>query len=400
MGLDDIYYKRAYAPAQDANAQTAQGFEQLAQVPIANAQLAAQQQANTDAAYTAPGAQAPPERNIIGHHIKARMAGPPEFQQRFLQEMSQGPAPAQGLAPQVQPQAPVDAPRGDAGDMRPQGYRPQPAQAQGLGAPAPTNANPQMETYVSPMNGRTPLPAGVRTPLPASSSFAADRNPPAPQTPRVAVAQGQPSGRPMSNYEVDSYMRMSPFLKLDQVKDDPRRDIAANKLAENSRQFDELMRYKRDNMGMREKLARMMNETKLKIGDPDRKAKIALMKDATARYLGELRAEATALGGFTALTQRDEVGTFIQERKAKIAEALAEAQDFERQLAEMEGMTPGKTQTQSSGQGSMSYSHRESGVTKAKKGPTSGTIKVKLKSTGEPGVIPASEWDPKLYERR
>jgi hypothetical protein len=211
MGLEDIYYRQPWTPNQGLGGQIDRAGESIARVPMANAQLQAQQQANTDAAYNSPAREANPHEAAVGSYIQNLMESHPNYQpgfkERLQQEMSQGgltapaappPSPGQGLG------VPSDAPRGDAGDMRSGG--------QGLMAAATSEAPLSM-------NGEP-----MRRPLPAAAAFAAQRNAPPPVT---IVPPPVRSQVPMTRGDVDTYMRMAPIFNSQKPQRDYMGELTA-----------------------------------------------------------------------------------------------------------------------------------------------------------------------------
>lgn len=194
MGLSDVYSQHPWTPATDVNQGYERAFENVAQVPMRNAQVAAAQQANSDAAFTSPSAVASPHRAALAHHIKNNlMAGPPEFQDRLIQELSRGP---QGMAqPQGQPQY---MPEGNMVQQVPQNQGPQGYQPYQPGNYAP----PSGMGGERPVQVNTGGMGGVPMQQPQVRMTGGGPGPQAPQQPEP----------PMTNYDVDSYLKAGPTL--------------------------------------------------------------------------------------------------------------------------------------------------------------------------------------------
>lgn len=349
MGLAD-YLDRAPNGAE-SNRLIQQGGQQMADMPMNEAQLqgqklrnAGQQQANTDAAYTAPGAPASPERIKMVDYIKAHMRTTPghnpEFEAKLLAELQGGTpqagglggmgssllsgaaAPPGGPGPVAGPQAPVQN-MGQPGPYS--GYTP-PGQGQGL-----SQGMPQVSVSRQPMsmNGEPMRPPLVAPP----------QAPAGPSIPRAQVSVAQAPTAPaapsyqMTNHDADSYARMAPFMKLDQpTKDDPRRDIAANALT-----------FKREALQQRESsqaradqtkrdLAVIMARLREKLGDTDRKALIEQAKIVAGNYRAELSAIARRESGIPGIVFDEETKAGITQDATQAKAGLGKLDELERVL--------------------------------------------------------------------
>lgn len=326
MGLNDIYNQQPWTPYSGVQQRMDQGFEQVAAVPERNARLDAQRQANTDAAVTAPGAPASPERVKMVEYIKAHMRATPGhepgFDDRLLSELQGGQG--QGLqGGQAQPQGPAQGP---------QQYPSPPPMNQG---PAQAPSGPPRGDASDMRSGLMPQPVQApRQPLPAGAAFAAQR----PQGPSIPQAQVQVQGpqTPMTNHDTDSYMRMAPFVKMDQppkpLKDDPRERIADKALA-----------FKREALAQRESsqaradrtkrdLAVIMARLREKLGDTDRRALIEQAKIAAGNYRAELSAIAKRQSGLGGVIYDEETKAGMEQDATQAQAELSKLDDLERAL--------------------------------------------------------------------
>jgi hypothetical protein len=372
MALSDIYYQQPWNPQAAGQQQMQQGLGLAAKMPMEQAQLQAQQQANTDAQYNAPGRPANPYEQQLSGDVLDLFPGPDHFKQQLRSEMQGqgGPsAPGQGL--QAPPQQGPSAP--PAQNLGPSGYG-QPAIGMGGYASSqqpqpygpPVSQMPQTSVYRGPLDDQSTLSAttgsiGSSAPAPQAPA----PKPPAPPTPRL---------QPQTRGDVDMTMRMAPFLKANH--DDPR--IAIN---------DANLKYKREALAQRQKLAEMADQTRRELArlmamyrqNPNDKLLIAQIHEAAANHraaMGDKARMDSGLGGVI-----DQPGA--QEQKRAEDKADIEAQKEYHDLVD-QASNRGRGQSSSGG---------ASGPQGARR------IAVVDKKTGQKGTILPSEWDPAIYSK-
>lgn len=377
MGLSDIYYQRPVGPADDVQRRTDAAFDQLARVPLANAQLRAQQlqndyqqQQNIDQQYTSPAAPASDASNAIGQHILAQLRGTPghnsEFEQRLLGELQGGGLGARPGAPQapatglgvMSPQQPVQNLGQQTGY---QGYTPPGAGGQEPGMPQVTVSREPMAANGEPM----------RRPLNASRSFAMDRvDAQQAQVPQVQVREPPR----MTNGDVDRAMRLSPFLRLQQEpKQDPRMAIA---LLNDQREREKTAgndKLQRDRMAQRQRfldqedalkreLARLQASVSLTNGNAAQKAILAQMKMVNDLRIANLKAKAQQTSGLGGIVYDQQTQAAMAQEDANDQAALQQAEQLQQQLdaalANGAGQSRGGRATVSGPQGDVRNKYR------------------------------------------
>lgn len=408
MGLAD-YLDRA-PDANRGNQLLQQGAQSFARMPMDAAQLQQQQlqntglqQANTDAAYTAPGAPASPEGNAIGQYIKSHMRGTPgwtpEHEQRLIAELTGGGAPGgqpqgglqgpQARGPEAGAQGPQYAPtalgqtpvsQGLGGGVAPQMPRPNSDQTNYLGKPAtPSLGQGNFGTYDRP----------------SSMGYAGDMTGMA-GVPKVNVVPQGPqagatpaAGGPMTNRDVEQYQRMAPFLKLDQgPREDPRMAIANQKdrlardqMAQKQNFLDQEDRLKRE-------LARLSANVSLANGNAQQKAILQQMKMVNDLRIANIRAMGQQTSGIGGVVNQGATQQAMGQERNDMAASLQEAEDLGRKLdaaiAGGAGITTGGKVKVVGPQGP--------------KGKD--TTQIRIERNGQPGTIEAWEFDPKTDVRK
>lgn len=321
MGYEDAYYRQPWTPNGDMRQQMNLGLDSLGKVPMANAQLQAQQQANKDAAYTAPGAEASPHRALLGKYVQGLLQSTPghtpEFEQRFMSEAGNG-----GLnTPQAQYMPDgnmVQQVPQNQGPGQYQSYQPDYSAPQGLSAPQPQQPQQPVNIPTNNMPGQGGLePQATRSthsvttetrkPLPASTAFAAQRNPPASDVPTT----------PMTNYDVDSYMKAMGHV----VK--PNMD--ADKLAEKKREFDAMMDFRGRALAAKERLGKLAAAAKESTADNDRKRAIELLRIEVDREKAGVLAQAKVYSGLYGIVNEQGTQAYLNYLDSFITDAQSGA---------------------------------------------------------------------------
>lgn len=371
MALSDIYYQQPWNPQAQGQQQMQQGLSNLAQMPMQQAQLQAQQQANTDAAYMSPARSANPYEQQLSGDVLDMLPGLPEHKAQLRAELAGqgGPAaPGQGLqAPMQGPQAP--APAQNLGPM-------------GLGQPAigqGGNIGPHTQRPYGPPQSQMPETSVYKGPLDDQSTLSVAsaalgsgaQKPQTPAPPPTPVAQANAPQRVQAGTrgDVDLTMRMAPFMRS--KKD----SMEADKLAEKKREFDALLPLKQQAMRQKQDIAQLMARVRMATSDTDRKAQIAIAKLGVEKYLGELKARSTMLSGLGGVVNNEEAKQAVGEESQSIAKDEADAQDQLRQLRELESTAPG---------------------TKQKPRPAGGTKSVEVSLRGPGGESGSSPSGPEL----
>jgi hypothetical protein len=309
--------------------QQTQGLNSLAQVPERNAQLAAQQQANTDAAYASPARDANPYEQSLARQIMRSVPGHnPEFEDRLHGEL-QGGGLGAPTAPQSQNQglAPVEGPQATAVNIGPQTqFVPDWTSSRGQdtkpGMPELTVTRQPMS-----MNGEP-----MRQPLPAARAFAMQRNPPPgpmnQPTPALDPTQNQ---GPKTRGDVDLTMRMAPFMK-EWSKPGPKVDHEPDKLTEKKREFDAMMEYRNKALGARKDIAAMAARVRMATSDTDRKALLELMKIKVQEMAVHARIVGQTASGLTGVINDEASRQAAADAQKQLEEAQAEVDQVEKEL--------------------------------------------------------------------
>lgn len=340
MGLNDVYSQAPWTPASQTLDQMNTGLNTLGQLPARRAQVAGMEQANKDAAFTSPAAQATPERQRIGEWLKAQYMGTPGYQpgfeERLQQEfgqatpMSQGQYMPDGNMVQQVPQH-IQAPP-QYGSYNPEaslGMMPQqerPIQVN-TGAMAGQGGEP-----VAPMV-RVAHETGRRTPLPAHHQVAMERNAPPPM----------PAGptTPMTNYDVDSLMKLyNPYART-MLRDDPRERIANAKLEWEKEKFAQLLPLRQAALQAKRDIAEMMARVRMATSDVDRKAVIEMLKIKMSELNNIRSNKARMLSGIGGVVNRPETAEMLNSLGQEEQQEATEFADLERQLRELENVRPG-----------------------------------------------------------
>lgn len=370
MGLNDTYYQQPWTPNQGMSTQLNQGLSALGQVPMYNAQVDAQRQANTDAAYTSPAKQANPNERVVGEHYGAMFNGaPPEFVQRLKSEFAKGPS---LVAPQSQPQpgaGPAPSPYPQGGGQGPMDVRrAMPPSPQGLGAVGVNMPRPDSDerdflgtdVRESPYNGDM---TGMQRP-PQVPQVQLTQKPQTPQPQGGGGGGGAGGQRPMTRGDVELFMRAAPNQRM---------GIENAKLEEKKRQFDTMMEYRNRALQGKKDMHALAQRVRMATSDVDRKYLLELMKikvQEMSVHAGIVRSTASGITGVINDQQS-------QQAAAEADQDLAEGQNILRQMEEeaRKGVT---NQT----------------PTRSKTGAKD-TTTIRIKRSGQPGTIEAWEFNPK-----
>lgn len=196
--------------------------------------------------------------------------------------------------------------------------------------------------------------------------------------------QGPPSRGPMTRGDVETYLKAAPFLRM--TKPDPRAGIAQNKLDWEKTKYMQYIKPHWDQMDKTKRdIAALAARTRMATSDTERKANLELLKIKVQ----ELRIHSDMLkaqvGGLRGITQEGETNQIVSQAEQDLAAAQSEVDAMERSL----GNGPTQPTTRTKTKTSESETNRGPGT----------TIRVRRKSDGVTGSVPASEFDAKLYDR-
>lgn len=319
MGLNDPYYNQPWTPASSWVQQANLGLNSLGQVQTQNAQLDAQRQANEANAYTAPQAPASDHRQLIGQYVEENlMAGPPEFRDRFRQEMSRGGLQAP-TAPQGQPPANnLDVVSGGSGLGGTYG-QPNPPSMPPAGAGYGTNQpQPMQATREAQTMGANPQLNQFNYMAGGGDMTGMSRPPQIQVAPPTGKPQPQPGmTRPtssMTNYDVDSYMKAGGLMKSNAG------------LEEKKREFDAMMDYRGRALEAKAKLAKLAADAKLANNDNDRKRAIELLRIEVDREKAGIAAKARIMGGLYGIVNTEATQAYLNYLDQFVQEAEGGAQ--------------------------------------------------------------------------
>lgn len=340
MGLNDVYSQAPWTPASQTIDQMNTGLNTLGQLPMRRAQVAGMEQANKDAAYTSPDNTASPERQRIGEWLKAQYTGTPGYQPGFEERLQQE---FNHTTPMAQAQY---MPEGNMVAQTPQLIQ-APQQYGGYNPEASLGLMPQQERPVTiptanmAGQGGEPLApmvrvaqeTGRRTPLPAHRAVAMERNAPPPMS-------SGPSA-PMTNYDVDSLMKLyNPYARTF-LKDDPRERIANAKLEWEKEKFAQLLPLRQAAIQAKRDIAEMMARVRMATSDVDRKAVIEMLKIKMSELNNIRSNKARMLSGIGGVVNRPETAEMLNQLGQEDQQEAAEFADLERQLRELENVRPG-----------------------------------------------------------
>lgn len=339
MGLNDPYYNKPWTPQSEVNAQFNQGLSSLGQVGqvnagIANTQAATRSRelANAEAEYYQPGRQATGPEQGLGDFIRGMMQdGPPEFQERFQQELNQGPslgAPMAareathqgGLASARPAPAPAPAPQARPAPQMP----PSPA---GFATQMPQTTGQDRDSFFADMTNM-PRPEGDMTGMQRPAQAPRQATPPQ-QTQAQARPQVPASRGPMTRGDVETYLKAAPFLRMN--KPDPRAGIAADKLEWEKSKYQQYLKPHWDQMEKTKRdIAALAAKTRMATSDTERKANLELLKIKVQEMRIHSDMLKAQVGGLRGITQEGATNEMVNGAQTDLAEAEAELNALEK----------------------------------------------------------------------
>lgn len=332
MGLNDPYYNQPWTPLTGNQEQMNRALGSIGDVPRANAQVENMRLANQEAAYYQPGRQATGPEQELGDFIRGMTQdGPPEFQERFRAELSQGPSLGTPMAAHgAQHQGGLASAR-PAPAAPPPGPQMPPMTSPGYAVQPPQTTGQDMDQFASSMKGLptvTPNETGMERPMAAPRQTGPVRSPN--QTPDVP-GQGPTSRGPMTRGDVETYLKAAPFLRYSRT--DPRAAIAQDKLEWEKTKYAQYLKPHWDQMDKTKRdIAALAARTRMATSDTERKANLELLKIKVQ----ELRIHSDMLkaqvGGLRGITQEGETNNIVAQAEQDLAAAQAEVDAMEKSI--------------------------------------------------------------------